>query len=237
MMRRDILLFLRQLAVQSAESLSEDTLGLTWRDICPYSIERSDEPTPSRSYVFLGFGRRRFQHSPHLSVYRGKMGEEWIMQPAQSIRRKNAPILLAILLAAIGVFAVWSFRTFNAAGFSERSSSPSAGAQGNSLGVSPSQSAVQSSVQSSGSQDRVGSEQILIQYKKPVSEYEKQRLRDDASVVLIRKIDTSYLQMDVVTPTSKGDSALRQAIATIKENPNVEFAEIQQKYSHEPNPH
>jgi len=42
--------------------------------------------------------------------------------------------------------------------------------------------------------------------------------------------------MDVVAPTSPKISALDLAVSQISRNPDVQFAEVQQKYSHEPNP-
>jgi hypothetical protein len=78
--------------------------------------------------------------------------------------------------------------------------------------------------------------EILIQYKGPVPEIEKQRIRDQASVTLIREIDTSYAQIDVVRPKTADDAAVSRAIQEISRNPNVQFAEVQSIYNHEPNP-
>ncbi len=78
--------------------------------------------------------------------------------------------------------------------------------------------------------------EILIQYKDSVPEIEKQKIRDQASVILIREIDTSYAHMDVVKPKTADEAAVQRAIQEINRSPSVQFAEVQSTYRHEPNP-
>ena len=78
--------------------------------------------------------------------------------------------------------------------------------------------------------------EILIQYKGLVPEMEKQKIRDQASVVLVREIETSYAHMDVVKPKSESDASVKKAIQEISRNPSVQFVEMQAAYRHEPNP-
>jgi cell division protein FtsL len=139
-------------------------------------------------------------------------------------RRRNSSAILLGSLVLVGALSFWGIRRLNGSGGS------------GSLERSPArlaQTAKPDSQQASASQNTA---QILIQYKRPIPEAEKQRIRSQASVVLVRKIDTPYLQMDVVAPTSQRISALDVAVSQISKNPDVEFAEVQQKYSHEPNP-
>jgi hypothetical protein len=138
-------------------------------------------------------------------------------------RRNRGAILLGILVL-MGALSFWGIRRLTASGGSGSLERPPARIAQNTTPNSPQASASQNTAQ------------ILIQYKRPIPEAEKQRIRSQASVVLVRKIDTPYLQMDVVTPTSQRISALDVAVSQISKNPDVQFAEVQQKYTHEPNP-
>jgi hypothetical protein len=139
-------------------------------------------------------------------------------------RRNSGVILLGIVVLVLGALSFWGIQKLTAPGVSGSPEPPAARVA---------QTATPDSQHASASQN---TGQILIQYKKAIPEAEKQRIRSQASVVLVRKIDTPYLQMDVVAPTSQRISALDVAVAQISKNPDVKFAEVQQTYSHEPNP-
>jgi hypothetical protein len=137
-------------------------------------------------------------------------------------RRNSSAIVLGILVLV--ALSFWGIRRLTGSGGSGSLDRPP---------TRVAQTATPDSPKTSASQNTA---QILIQYKRPIPEAEKQRIRSQASVVLVRKIDTPYLQMDVVAPTSQRISALDVAVSQISKSPDVQFAEVQQKYSHEPNP-
>ncbi|MGD1026060.1 MAG: hypothetical protein ABR880_25045 [Candidatus Sulfotelmatobacter sp.] len=139
-------------------------------------------------------------------------------------RRSSGVILLSIVLLILGALSFWGI---------QRLTTPSVSGSPEQMPARVAQTATPVSPQASASQNAA---QIVIQYKRAIPEAEKQRIRSQASVVLVRKIDTPYLQMDVVAPTSQKVSALDHAVSQISKNPDVQFAEVQRKYSHEPNP-
>ncbi len=76
-----------------------------------------------------------------------------------------------------------------------------------------------------------GTGEILVQYKDNVSESEKARVREEASVLLKTKVDTPLdRNLEVVIPKSQDPVALRNALSKISDNPAVDFAELQVSY-------
>jgi hypothetical protein len=87
-------------------------------------------------------------------------------------------------------------------------------------------------------QDRQEStQQILIQYRHSLSATEKERIREQASVLLVREANTPFVQMDIVTPKTAGAVATRKALTALSRSPEVQIAEVNATYGHEPNPH